>query len=338
MNFIDFLIISISCIVALIIFFIALYLFFHRQKNVKFLITFVEAETGQGKTSLSVALAKCWHKNYEETVKQMFLNEYETLKENGYPEIEMPRTLCHSDTTAFLSLDENGNGIEPFLDCDFSRLDMPTEENYKDIDYYPIGSYFLFDEISNKARNRNWTQFADTKATLLNLHRKAGYNLTFISPDMSATEKTIRDSAHIIRVVLGTEFKLNKNNDIKSVTWYFVDYYGKNKVKNADNGVMTAGRFMPFEFYPAERKEIMKWKYTFIGNIFKYYDSFRERLYFYNHLVKFKNKDCRVYISSRFDSKALYKEHPFMQIKSDTRSVKDKRLRKEKNSDEVKKK
>ena len=84
---------------------------------------------------------------------------------------------------------------------------------------------------------------------------------------------------------------------------------------------------MPFEFYPAERKEIMKWKYTFKGDIFQYYDSYRERLYFYRHLTIFKDKPCKLDRTTRFDSSLLCKEHPFMQAKKDTRTVKEKRQR-----------
>ena len=139
MNFLDYFIIFLGFLLNFLIFFIFLYKFFHRPRNIKYLITFVEAETGQGKTSLSIALAKCWHKNYEPMVREQFASEYMALKENGYPEVEMPKgTLCHSDTTAFLSLDKNGEGIEPFQDCDFSKFDIPTEDNYKKIDYYPL--------------------------------------------------------------------------------------------------------------------------------------------------------------------------------------------------------
>ena len=329
MKFIDFLMIFIVFFIELTIFSIFLYKFFHRPKNMKYLITFIEAETGQGKTSLSIALAKCWHKNYEPMVREQFASEYMALKENGYPEVEMPKdTLCHSDTTAFLSIDKEGQGIEPFQDCDFSRFDIPTEENYKKIDYYPLGSYFIFDEIVNKARNRDWTSFSNSKAVCLDLHRKVGYNITFISPDFSSAEKTLRLASHIIRVVQGLEIKTNRRGEIKKMTWYFVDYYGKNKQDNADKGVMPRTRYQPFEFYPAVRKEIMKWKYTFKGNIFNYYDSFRERLYFYRHLVKFKNKSCRVYLTTRFDSNALCKDHPVITLK-DNRNIKEKRQRKE---------
>lgn len=329
MDFLDFFIIFLGFLLNFLIFFIFLYKFFHRPKNMKYLITFVEAETGQGKTSLSIALAKCWHKNYEPLVKEQFYDEYIALKENGYPEVEMPKgTLCHSDTTAFLSLDKNGEGIEPFQDCDFSKFDIPTEENYKKIDYYPLGSYFIFDEIVNKARNRDWTSFSNSKAVCLDLHRKVGYNITFISPDFNSAEKTLRLASHIIRVVQGLEIKTNRKGKIKKMTWYFVDYYGKNKQDNADKGIMPRGRYQPFEFYPAVRKEIMKWKYTFKGDIFKYYDSFRERLYFYRHLVKFKNKPCRKYITTRFDSNALCKDHPVTTVK-DNRNIKEKRQRKE---------
>lgn len=323
----DIIVLCIYLVFVITLFVVMLYRFFHRPKNVKFLITFVEAETGQGKTSLSIALAKLWHKRYESVVREQFMPELETLKQNGYPLLEMPDTLCHSDTTAFLELDKDGNPTKPFMDCDFSRFDIPTEENYKNIDYYPFGSYFIFDEIVNKARNRNWMSFDDSKGVCLDLHRKVGYNITFISPDMSSAEKTLRDSAHIIREVFGTEISTNRKGKITSITWYFVDYYGKNKIENADKGVLTPGTFKPFEFYPDERKEIMKWKYTFKGDIFKYYDSYRERLYFYRHLTKFKNKPCKMYFSSRFDSSNLVKDHPLMQVKKDTRSVKEKRQR-----------
>ncbi len=143
----------------LIIFSVYVYKFFHRPKNVQFQVVFVEAPTGQGKTSLSIALAKCWRKNYEPIVKDMFSNEYNLLQQNGYPLVEIPKTLVHSDTTAFLDLDKNGDPINPFQDCDFSRFDIPTDDNYKNIDFYPIGSYFIFDEIVNKARNRDWSNF-----------------------------------------------------------------------------------------------------------------------------------------------------------------------------------
>lgn len=314
--------------IEIFIFSILLYKFFHRPKNVQFQVVFVEAPTGQGKTSLSIALAKCWRKNYEPVIKDMFSNEYALLQQNGYPLVEMPKTLVHSDTTAFLDLDKNREPINPFQDCDFSRFDIPTEDNYKNIDYYPIGSYFIFDEIVNKARNRDWTNFANTKAILLDLHRKVGYNITFISPDFNSAEKTLRTASHIIRVVQYLDIKYKRNGEIKQMTWYFIDYYGKNKQENADKGIIPRGRFIPFEFYPNHRKEITKWKYTFKGDIFKYYDSFRERLYFYRHLIKFKDKPCKKYNTTRFDANALCKDHPVMSPKQDKRTIREKRQRK----------
>jgi hypothetical protein len=329
MNNIDYCIIISGILINLCVFLIKLYIFYHKTKNIQFLITFVEAPTGQGKTSLSIALAKCWHKNYEDKVKQMFSKEYEELKANGYPEVKSQcSTLCHSDTTAFLTIDKNKGIRVPFEDCDFSKFDIPTETNFRNIDYYPLGSYFIFDEIVNKARSRDWTNFSNTKAVCLDFHRKVGYNITFISPDFNSAEKTLRVASHIIRVVQGLKIKQSKKGEIKSITWYFVDYYGKNKEENADKGVIPKFSYKPFEFYPEVRKDIMKWKYTFKGNIFDYYDSYRERLYFYRHLVKFKSKPCREYLTTRFDSNALCKDHPVMTNK-DERSVFEKRTRKE---------
>jgi hypothetical protein len=312
MGLIDILIISIGCIFCVVCFTIALILFFNAVPYLEYLIVCTVAEKGAGKTTLNCALADLFHRRYEPLVRAEIQPVIDEGKANGFENIDLPQdTLVYSDTDLCTCVDSKHRDeyIKAYK-CDINKFRVPTENNYKDIDRYPFGSYLIFDEIANKAQSRDFANFSKNLPAMLNLTRKFFYNVNFIWPDFMATDKLIRNSCHILRYVKGCRMETDKKGRIVGMTWWFIDYFGAKKVENFNAGVEPAGAYEPFVMFTPKHKDIAKYYYTYKGDISKICKTRRELMYMLLHFVKWtlnKEPDYRI---TRKDVKDFCKNNP----------------------------
>lgn len=312
MNTIDRIILIGGCSIALIIFIVKLIIYFLTPLNVEYLIVNQVGDKGSGKTTLACALADLFHRKYEPYVRQEIDPQLEFAKQNGFSNIELPQdTLVFADTKVFTRKDKkHKDEYVRAYDCDISKFRLPTENNYKLIDYYPFGSFMIYDEIANKALSRDFANFSRNLSAMLNLTRKFYYNIYFLWPDFTGTDKIIRQSCHILRFVQGCELDINKKGEIKGITWWFVDYYGKNKVANFESGVVPKGRYEPFKLFKKHRKEITKYVYHYKGDISKICSTREELLYLLLHFKKWTLKKQKDYQITRADVIEFCKKNP----------------------------
>ena len=157
-------------------------------------------DKGLGKTTLACALADLFHRSYENIVRENFAPIVEKMSENGFSNAELPQdTLVYADTTLFTRKDnQHLDEYVKAYDCDFNKFRLPTDNNCKLIDYYPFGSYLIFDEIANKAQARQFTNFSSNLAVLFNLTRKFGYTVNLMWPELTDADKIIRKTTHCI--------------------------------------------------------------------------------------------------------------------------------------------
>lgn len=326
MKLLDIIILSL-CFVGLIVFFIVLYILTHRKyRVVRYDKRLYVGDTGAGKTSLVIAQAIWFHYNCSDLVLRDIYPYFEKMKNEDFPNIELPDTFIASDTTLIVEMDKEGNDLIKATDCDFYKLQIPTEDNFKDIDYYSFGSYFIFDEIQNKAQSREFKNLSSNVARLLNYNRKMFWNMRFLAPRLEDVDALIRRACDILVSVVDKVDKYDKKGNLIETTWYFIEYSGANREENCKNGVTNNARFKEYQMYIPYRKRrpIEKWYFTFKGNIFKHYDSFREMLYFLNHLTKFKNKKTERFCPTRANARDFLKEHPLF-VDKDNRTISEKR-------------
>ena len=338
MNLVDILIISIGVVILAVIFSIALYKLFHAQQMLDFEIIVYIGQKGLGKTTLACALADLFHRSYEDYVRSFFDPIIEKMLSNGFPNGELPNdTLVYSDTPLFTRVSNNDKeNLVKAYDCDFNKFRIPTDNNHKLIDYYPFGSYIIFDEVANKAQARQFTNFSSNLAVMLNLTRKFGYNINMMWPELTDADKILRKCCHCIRVLQGCE-PIIKHDKMVGFKWYFIDYRGASKFENALNGVSYKGIWRDFHLYNQTKAEIQKYTYTFYGDISKICNTRPELLYMLNHFTKWTMKKSPVFDVSRKDVKDFVKSHPAFSDNiadvADNRSVAEKRKGIFKNND-----
>lgn len=336
MQTIDFILIAISVIIVLTVFVIALIRFFKISRNVKYEIVCFVADKGAGKTTLACALADLFHRKYEPIVRQQLEPFIDYARNNGFPNINLPKdTLVFADTECYTSVDDNNR--EQFIksyDCNISKFRLPTDNNHKLIDYYPYGSYLIFDEIANKAMSRDFANFSKNLTAMLNLTRKFSYNISFIWPDYMGTDKIIRNSCHIIRLVRGCELLQDKKGNNIGMRWWFVDYSGPDRIENFQNGEIPQTPYRPFKMFSVDRKPIEKWYFEYKGDIGNLCATKREELYMLNHFTRWSLRKQREYMPRRKDVREFVKENPpfgdNLADIVDNRSVAEKRKRLEK--------
>lgn len=308
-------IVLISAILGLITFFIVLWIILHKKQPlmVQYTKRLFMNDTGVGKTSLAVAMAIYFDKVYTPLVLRDIQPYIETMKNGDFPNVELPDTFIASDTSVAIDIDEETHqDVKMAVDCDFYKLQLPTDENVNDIDFYSPGTFFIFDEIENKAQSREFKKLNKNTARLLSLNRKMFWNMNFIAPRKEDVDALIRRACDLYIFVQDMVNEYDKEGNIISSTWYFIEYSGANRENNCTNGVTTSARYKPFNMYMPrrERKPIEKWYFTFYGNIFEHYDSRREILYFLNHLKTFKTKKCERLNITRSSVRKFLKEHP----------------------------
>ena len=341
MNLIDILIVSIGCSIPLIIFVIKLIIYYRSPAIPEYLIVNQVGEKGNGKTTLACALADLFHRVYEPSVRAEIQPIIEIAKNNGFSNIDLPQdTLVYADTKVFTRKDnKNKDEYVRAYDCDINKFRLPTENNYKYIDRYPYGSFLIFDEIANKALSRDFANFSKNLTGMLNLTRKFYYNIYFLWPDFTGTDKIIRQSCHILRYVKGCQPEYDKHKRLVGMTWWFIDYCGKNKVANFENGIEPAGRYEPFKMFCGQRKEITKWVFHYKGDISKICSTREELLYLVLHFTKWSCHKQKDYKITRADVIEFCKYNPafadnFADI-LDNRSVAEKRKGVFKNNKEI---
>lgn len=311
MALIDKLIISIGCFVDIIIFIIFLILFFRSERVLEYLIVCIIADKGSGKTTLACAIADYFHRKYEPMVRVVLSPLIMAGKLNGFGNIDLPEdTLIFADTDVYTSKDDkHRNEFVKSYDCDINKFRLPTDNNYKLIDYYPFGAFMIYDEIANKAMSRDFANFSKNLTAMLNLTRKFYYNILFIWPDYMGTDKIIRNSCHIIRLVKGCDIEYNKKGQIVGMKWWFIDYSGANKIENFQKGINPMTPYKPFKLFMSNRPEICKWYFHYKGNISNICRTRRELLYLLNHFVKWSLKKQPEYGITRKDVKEFCKNN-----------------------------
>lgn len=312
MQLIDWLLIAIGFIVTLTFFIVFLILFFKDDSEPRYEIVCYIADKGAGKTTLASALANYFHRKFEPAVRQDLEPTIQTAKENGFPFIDLPKdTLICSDTDIWTCRDDKHR--DEFIkayDCDINKLRIPTDNNYRLIDYYPFGSYMIFDEIANKAMSRDFVNFSHNLTGLLNLTRKFRYNIAFIWPDYMGTDKLIRNSCHIIRYVLGSEIIYDKQGNRVGMKWWFVDYAGVDRIENFQKKVLPPGNFKPFRMFVANKKPVTKWYFEYKGDIANLCKTTREELYMLHHFTRWTTRRQRDYGVSRRDVRDFVRNNP----------------------------
>lgn len=312
MNLIDILILSIGCSVSLIVFIVKLIIYYCTPAIPEYLIVNQVGEKGNGKTTLACALGDLFHRIYEPVIRQELEPQIEFAKENGFTNIDLPTdTLVYADTKVFTRKDnKHKHEYIRAYDCDINKLRLPTENNHNLIDYYPFGSFQIYDEIANKALSRDFTNFSKNLTAMLNLTRKFYYNIYFLWPDFTGTDKIIRQSCHVLRYVKGCRVDMDRKGAIKGMTWWFIDYYGKNKISNFENGVEPKGIYEPYRMFGGKRKEITKWVYHYKGDISKICSTREELLYLLLHFKKWTCKKQKDYSITRADVIEFCKRNP----------------------------
>ena len=314
MQLIDFILVAIGIILTLVLFIIFLILFFRDDSSPRYEVVCYVADKGSGKTTLASAIANYFHRKYEPKVRKDLEPLIETAKENGFPFIELPKdTLTYADTDLWVCKDDKHR--DEFIksyDCDINKLRIPTDNNCKLIDYYPFGSYLVFDEIANKAMARDFANFSHNLAGMLNLTRKFRYNISFIWPDYMGTDKLIRNSCHVIRYVLGSEISYDKQGNPIKMKWWFVDYAGVDRIENFQKKVIPNGKFKPFRMFCANKKPITKWYFEYKGNIGDLCKTTREELYLLHHFTRWSTRKQKDYGLTRRDVREFVKNNqPF---------------------------
>ena len=312
MNKVDILIITIGAIISIGIFIVLLILFFRKERELEYLIVCYVADKGAGKTTLASAIADYFHRKYEPLVRQDLEPIISIGKNNGFGNIDLPQdTLLFADTDVWSSVSEkNKKEYIKAYDCDINKFRLPTDNNHKLIDYYPFGSYLIFDEIANKAMSRDFQNFSKNLTAMLNLTRKFYYNINFIWPDYMGTDKIIRNSCHIIRLVKGSEIELDKKGNIIGMKWWFIDYSGANRIENFQNNIVPATPYKPFKIFMKKRPEICKWYFHYKGDISNLCNTRAEILYMLNHFTKWTLKRQRNYTIKRKDVIDFCKNNP----------------------------
>ena len=293
-------------------FVIALILLFKKDNYLEYLIVCVVADKGLGKTSLTCALADYFHRKYEPALREELSPIIETMKVNGFSNADLPQdTLIYADTNVHTSAsDKDRDNYIKAYDCDINKFRVPTDNNYKLIDYYPFGSFMIFDEIANKMQSRDFANFSKNLTGMLNLTRKFYYNIYFMWPDYSGTDKIIRNSCHILRSVKGCNIDYDKKGNIIGMQWWFVDYYGPDKVENFQKNIVPIGPYKKFKMFMQNRPEIAKWTYYYKGDISKLCQTRQELLYMLNHFTKWSMHKQKNYNLTRADVKEFCKYNP----------------------------
>ena len=341
MQLLDVLLIVGGIAITLIVFIILLILFFRNDSVPRYEITCYVADKGSGKTTLACALANYFHRKYEPIVRQDLEPLIETAKNNGFPFISLPKDcLIYADTDVYVCKDDkHRDEFVKCYDCDINKFRIPTDNNYKLIDYYPFGSYLIFDEIANKAMARDFANFSHNLAGLLNLTRKFRYNISFIWPDYMGTDKIIRNSCHIIRYVLGSEIEYDKKGNSVKMKWWFVDYAGVDRVENFQKKVIPAGSFKPFKMFISNKKPVTKWYFEYSGDIGNLCKTTREELYLLHHFTRWTTRKQKNYDVSRRDVREFVKQNPPFSDNLadvvDNRSIAEKRKGIYKNNKEI---
>ena len=268
-----------------------------RRKEFKQEVILYMGETGAGKTSCAVAQAIKYHKTMDKTIRKELTPIYQQLKENGYPEVNINDidTFIYSDIAILLNRNQISNH------ADFSKIGIPDSAN-PEVANYPLGAYFVFDEIPMKADSRDWQNFNKNVNYYFNLHRKAYHSLNLIAQDIEDVEKRIRRRVHAIRYMTDMTFFKIPFTKIYKTTWHYIEYRGPARFKNVEQGV-TPNLLNTNEF-------VKKKKFSIWCNIFQRYDSRAELAYFLERLETFEHKPSIIFEYTKKSALEYIKEHP----------------------------